>query len=63
MELDTIVAVSTAAGRGGIGVVRVSGVRAREVVGPFDLARPAGKRGNSNAKALLLNREVPGEVE
>src|SRR5277367_6701942 len=29
MDMDTIVAISTPVGRGGIGVVRVSGVRAR----------------------------------
>src|ERR1700691_6262900 len=32
---DTIVAVSTPAGRGGIGVVRVAGARALEIVGPM----------------------------
>ncbi len=32
MEQETIVAISTAAGRGGIGVVRLSGARAREIV-------------------------------
>ena len=35
VEQETIVAISTPAGRGGIGVVRVSGPRAREVVGPL----------------------------
>jgi tRNA modification GTPase len=30
---DTIVAISTPAGRGGIGIVRLSGVRAREIAG------------------------------
>ncbi len=34
-EQDTIVAISTPVGRGGIGVVRVSGPRAREVVAPL----------------------------
>ncbi len=34
-ERETIVAVSTPVGRGGIGVVRVSGPRAREVVAPL----------------------------
>jgi tRNA modification GTPase len=33
--MDTIVAISTPAGRGGIGIVRVSGDRAREVVAPL----------------------------
>ena len=35
LEQDTIVAISTPAGRGGIGVVRVSGPHAREVVAPL----------------------------
>ncbi|MGD0796677.1 MAG: tRNA uridine-5-carboxymethylaminomethyl(34) synthesis GTPase MnmE [Acidobacteriaceae bacterium] len=35
VEQDTIVAISTPVGRGGIGIVRVSGARAREVVGPL----------------------------
>jgi tRNA modification GTPase len=35
MEQETIVAISTPVGRGGIGVVRVSGPRAREVVAPL----------------------------
>jgi tRNA modification GTPase len=34
-DQDTIVAISTPAGRGGIGVVRISGPRAREVVAPL----------------------------
>jgi tRNA modification GTPase len=35
MEQETIVAISTPAGRGGIGVVRLTGPRAREVVAPL----------------------------
>jgi len=35
MEQETIVAISTPVGRGGIGVVRLSGPRAREVVAPM----------------------------
>jgi tRNA modification GTPase len=35
MEQETIVAVSTPAGRGGIGVVRLSGPQARETVAPL----------------------------
>jgi len=35
MEQETIVAISTPVGRGGIGVVRLSGPRAREVVAPL----------------------------
>jgi tRNA modification GTPase len=35
MEQETIVAVSTPVGRGGIGVVRLSGARAQEIVAPL----------------------------
>ncbi|HEY5056197.1 MAG TPA: tRNA uridine-5-carboxymethylaminomethyl(34) synthesis GTPase MnmE, partial [Acidobacteriaceae bacterium] len=35
MEQDTIVAISTPVGRGGIGVVRLSGPRAREIAAPM----------------------------
>ena len=35
MEQETIVAISTPVGRGGIGVVRLSGTRAREIVAPL----------------------------
>jgi tRNA modification GTPase len=35
VEQDTIVAISTPVGRGGIGIVRLSGGRAREIVGPL----------------------------
>ena len=35
MEQETIVAISTPVGRGGIGVVRLSGARAREIVAPL----------------------------
>src|ERR1035441_9936965 len=35
VEQETIVAVSTPVGRGGIGVVRLSGARAREIVAPL----------------------------
>jgi tRNA modification GTPase len=35
MEQDTIVAISTPAGRGGIGIVRLSGPRAREIAAPM----------------------------
>src|SRR6202521_3593522 len=41
LEEDTIVAVSTPPGRGGIGVVRISGAGALAVVGPLlQLKRP-----------------------
>src|SRR6202035_966023 len=32
---DTIVAIATPAGRGGIGVVRLAGIRAREIAAPM----------------------------
>ena len=35
MEQETIVAILTPAGRGGIGVVRLSGPQAREIVAPL----------------------------
>ena len=35
MERETIVAISTPVGNGGIGVVRLSGPRAQEVVAPL----------------------------
>ena len=35
MEQETIVAISTPAGRGGIGIVRLSGPRAREIAAPM----------------------------
>jgi tRNA modification GTPase len=35
MPLDTIVAISTPPGRGGIGIVRLSGSRAREIAAPL----------------------------
>ena len=34
-EQDTIVAISTPPGRGGIGIVRLSGLRAREIAAPL----------------------------
>jgi tRNA modification GTPase len=34
-DLDTIVAISTPPGRGGIGIVRLSGARAREIAAPL----------------------------
>ena len=53
MQLDdTIVAMSTPAGRGGIGVVRLSGAEAREIAGPLLKLK----------HALEPNRAVFGEL-
>ena len=41
---DTIAAIATAQGTGGIGVIRISGPQAREVVGKV-FRSPSGKRG------------------
>jgi len=49
---DTIVAISTAPGRGGIGVVRMSGSEAREIVGPLLRLK----------RALEAGRAVFGEL-
>jgi tRNA modification GTPase len=50
---DTIVAISTPVGRGGIGIVRVSGVRAREVVGPLVRLRNELKAGRARFGEIL----------
>lgn len=62
---DTIVAISTPAGRGGIGVVRLSGPRAAEIAGRLFRAgrhgtRPAGDPGGDwgDAPRLLFGRFV-----
>jgi tRNA modification GTPase len=47
VEQETIVAISTPVGRGGIGVVRVSGPRAREVVAPLLRLRHELKAGRA----------------
>ena len=53
LEQDTIVAVSTPAGRGGIGVVRVSGPRAREVVAPLLRLRHELAAGRARFGAII----------
>ncbi len=53
MELDTIVAISTPVGRGGIGVVRLSGARAREIVAPLVRLRHPLAAGHARFGALL----------
>jgi len=53
MEQETIVAVSTPAGRGGIGVVRLSGPRAREIVAPLVRLRHPLAAGRARFAELL----------
>jgi tRNA modification GTPase len=53
IEQDTIVAISTPVGRGGIGIVRVSGARAREVVGPLVRLRGEWKAGRARVGVVL----------
>jgi tRNA modification GTPase len=56
-DQDTIVAISTPVGRGGIGIVRVSGARAREVVGPLLRLRHELKAGRARFAEIV---EVSG---
>jgi tRNA modification GTPase len=53
VEQDTIVAISTPVGRGGIGIVRVSGARAREVVGPLLRLRGEWKAGRARVGEIV----------
>ena len=53
MEQETIVAISTPAGRGGIGVVRLSGPRAREIVAPLVRLRHPLAAGQARFGELL----------
>ena len=41
MNQDTIAAIATAPGQGGIGIIRISGEKAPEIL--LDIFRPAGK--------------------
>jgi tRNA modification GTPase len=52
-ERDTIVAISTPVGRGGIGIVRVSGARAWEVVGPLVRLRRELKAGGAGVGEIV----------
>jgi tRNA modification GTPase len=47
LEQDTIVAISTPVGRGGIGIVRLSGADARRIVGPLVRLRRELKAGRA----------------
>ena len=53
MEQETIVAISTPVGRGGIGVVRLSGPRAQEVVAPLLCLRHPLAAGHARFGELL----------
>jgi tRNA modification GTPase len=53
LEQDTIVAISTPVGRGGIGIVRVSGARAREVVAPLLRLRGEWKAGRARVGEIV----------
>jgi tRNA modification GTPase len=53
MEQETIVAISTPVGRGGIGVVRLSGPQAREVVAPLVRLRHPLAAGHARFGELL----------
>ena len=53
MEQETIVAISTPVGRGGIGVVRLSGPRAQEVVAPLLRLRHPLAAGHARFGELL----------
>jgi tRNA modification GTPase len=54
---DTIVAIATPAGRGGIGVVRIAGARAREMAGPMLRLKHELEPGRATFGELL---EPPG---
>ena len=62
MEQETIVAISTPVGRGGIGVVRVSGPRAREVVAPLLRLRNELKAGRVRF-GVILDTETSGVLD
>jgi tRNA modification GTPase len=60
LEQDTIVAISTPAGRGGIGVVRISGSQACAVVAPLLLLRHALAAGRARFGNII--DEATGDV-
>ncbi len=59
-EKDTIVAIATAPGRGGIGVVRLSGGRAREIAGPMLRLRIPMEAGRAQFGYLLDRADLEG---
>lgn len=58
LQNETIVAIATAPGRGGIGIVRVSGPRAMEVVAPM-LRMPQPMEANRAQFGMLLDIVTP----
>src|SRR6266702_2040337 len=64
LEQDTIVAISTPVGRGGIGVVRVSGPQAREVVAPLVQLRHTLAAGRARFGEILdLSDRTPSHSD
>ena len=49
MNQDTIAAIATAPGQGGIGIIRISGEKAPEIL--QDVFKPAGRKKGSIADA------------
>ncbi len=62
LDRDTVVAIATAPGRGGIGVVRLSGARAREIAGPMLRLRLPMEAGRAQF-GYLLDRSGEGAAE
>ena len=62
VERETIVAIATAPGRGGIGVVRLSGVRAREIAAPMLRLRTEMEAGRAQFGYLLDAEEGGGSA-
>jgi tRNA modification GTPase len=60
LDQDTIVAISTPVGRGGIGIVRLSGPRARDVVAPMLCLRHEMAAGRARF-GQLIETDVSGE--
>lgn len=62
LDRDTIAAIATAPGRGGIGIVRISGVRARAVaaalVGGLPATRRAALRSFRDAQGVAIDQGV-----
>lgn len=59
LQQDTIAAIATAAGMGGIAIVRVSGDRAESILGRMFV--PAGARENYESHKLMYGRAVDGD--
>ena len=62
MNQDTIAAIATAPGQGGIGIIRISGEKAPEIL--LDIFRPAGKdRGLPESHRLTYGQVFDGDEE